>query len=132
MTSRICLTRTVISTVLPLPFDPTRPIIGFLEPTKSIGSAVWHLGQARRLAMPPHFGQGAEEPFPWMTAGRRPGSGRTGRNVATGFPVSFFRSGSGARSQGLFPRPEHWYARREESILWKQNGHAVIVATTSP
>ena len=124
MTSRICLTRTVISTVLPLPFDPTRPIIGFLEPTKSIGSAVWHFGQARRLASPPHFGQ--------MADGPRPCSGKNVQNVASGFPVSFSRSGSGALSQGLFPRPAHWYARREESILWKQNGHAVMVAITSP
>ena len=117
---------------MPLPFDPTRPIIGFLEPTKSIGSAVWHFGQARRLASPPHFGQMADGPRPWMADGPRPGSGTNVQNVASGFPVSFSRSGSGALSQGLFPRPEHWYARREESILWKQNGHAVMVAITSP
>ena len=37
MTSRRCLTSTVISTVLPLPLAPTSPIIGLLESTKSMG-----------------------------------------------------------------------------------------------
>ncbi len=98
-TSRKCRTRTVISTVLPLPLAPTRPIIGLLESTKSIGSAVWHIGQARRLA--------------GTAAGRGRSPGRTGQGrlkvgkVSSALPVNLILTSSSSFLHSMLPRPAH-------------------------
>ena len=47
-----------------------------------MGSAVWHCGQARLLAGPPHVGQSVE-PF-------RPGAGMKVGKVSCALPVSLF------------------------------------------
>src|ERR1039458_10538980 len=105
MPSRFSFTRTIISTVLPLPFDPTRPIVGFFEPTKSSGSAVWQSGQARRFASPPHSGQMATGPTR-ATGPPRPFGGMKVLNVLAWFPVSLILASSVSLTHGALPRPD--------------------------
>src|SRR5215472_19005958 len=124
MVSRSCLTRTVISTVLPLPFAPTRPTIGLLDSAKSDGSAVWHSGQARKFVLPPHFGHLAGPVTP-------SGGGKAGY-VSNPDLVSSSRALSTSFVHSAEPRPRHWYHRRETSIRWKQNGQTAFEATMSP
>ena len=118
------MTSTVISTVLPLPFEPTRPIIGLFESAKSDGSAVWHSGQARRFVLPPHSGQYAG---PLTFSG-----GSNVGYVSRVLLVSFSRASSVSFLHSVLPRPRHWNHRREGSIRRKQNGQTVVVATMTP
>src|SRR5271165_4370132 len=124
MVSRRRLTSTVISTVLPLFFAPTRPIIGLLDSAKSDGRAVWHSGQARRFVRPPQVGHLAGPVTPIADGNEEYVSSVDLVSSSRALSVPFLHSAD--------PRPRHWYHRRETSIRWKQNGQTAVEATTSP
>src|SRR5271165_6317379 len=99
MLSRSRLTSTVISTVLPLFFAPTRPIIGLLDSAKSDGKAVWHSGQARRFVRPPQVGH--------LAGPLTPSGGGNEQYVSRVDLVRFSRTLSTSFLHSAEPRPRH-------------------------